>query len=68
MIPGPLTACHTISPAIADDDSFSDEADDEGDEEEEDDDEEDEEVEEADEDLSEINVNRQCELPFVFLQ
>ena len=58
MIPGPLTACHTISPAIADDESFFDETDDE----------EDEEVEEADEDLSEINVNRQCELPFVFLQ
>ena len=57
-----MTACHTISPAVADDDSFFVEPDDEEGEH-------DEEVGgEEDEDLSVINVNRRCELPFVFLQ
>ena len=64
-----MTACHTISPAVADDDSFFVEPDDEeGEHDEEDEDEHDEEVGEEDEDLRVINVNRRCELPFVFLQ
>ena len=65
-----MTACHTISPAVADDDSFFVEEDEDmADEDDEDDkDEDDEEVGEEDGDLSVINVNRRCELPFVFLQ
>ena len=59
-----MTACHTISPAVADDDSFFDEEE----HDEEDEDEDGEEVGEEDEDLRVINVNRRCELPFVFLQ
>ena len=57
-----MTACHTISPAVADDDSFFVEEDEDMA------DEDDEEVGEEDEDLRVINVNRRCELPFVFLQ
>ena len=60
-----MTACHTISPAVADDDSFFVEEDEDMADE---DDEDDEEVGEEDGDLSVINVNRRCELPFVFLQ
>ena len=62
-----MTACHTISLAVADDDSFFDEEE-EDEHDKEDEDEDDEEVGEEDENLSVINVNRRCELPFVFLQ
>jgi len=59
----PLCMSHD-KPAIADDDSFFNENDDD----EEDDEDDDEAVGGENEDLSVINVNRRCELAFVFLQ